>query len=66
MSDPMQPLDLQSLPIDLELESKAVLKKLVTAHQALAELKIRLSAELGVVFYFILFYIRTKQITIMI
>ena len=39
MSDPMQNPELKSLPIDLDLESKPVLKKLVKAHQALAELK---------------------------
>jgi cell filamentation protein, protein adenylyltransferase len=39
MTDRMQGLKLPSLPMEQDLESKAVLKKLVKAHQALAELK---------------------------
>lgn len=39
MSDPLANIALQPLPLKLDLESKPVLKKLVKAHQALAELK---------------------------
>lgn len=39
MSDPPANIALRPLPLKLDLESKPVLKKLVKAHQALAELK---------------------------
>ena len=35
----MPPFELSYLPLDIDLETKAVLKKLTTSHRSLAELK---------------------------
>ncbi len=53
------------LPLDIELETKPVLKKLAKAHQALAELKGVVGITQTKVFFLILFHYKKPKIALL-